>query len=170
MLTHSKLHHRRVPCSADSWVWWLSMQHEIDKSVALICRGHSFFSTNAELLDRYAACPTSAEVIQVQTDYLDQLARVPARIPGKYCTLSRISIACQYCIVHCFPAWQSASGVFITAEISCPCHVCFLLNFGLCSVYTEVVVCAWPAVMFVSVSKARDGVLSGAYRCRGQQC
>lgn len=75
------------------------MQHEINKSVALICRGHSFFSTNAELLDRYAACPTSAEVIQVQTDYLDQLARVPARIPnGKCCTLQD-----QHCMstLHC---------------------------------------------------------------------
>jgi hypothetical protein len=28
--------------------------------------GHSFFSTNDELLDRYAACDTAAEVIAVQ--------------------------------------------------------------------------------------------------------
>jgi len=44
-------------------------------------RGHSFLSTNEELLDRYAACPTSAEVIQVQTDYLDQLTNTPAKVP-----------------------------------------------------------------------------------------
>jgi len=47
----------------------------------LSCRGHSFLSTNEELLDRYAACPTSAEVIQVQTQYLDQLTNIPAKIP-----------------------------------------------------------------------------------------
>lgn len=34
-------------------------------------RGHSFLSTNAELLDRYAACATSAEVIATQQAYLD---------------------------------------------------------------------------------------------------
>ena len=44
-------------------------------------RGHSFLSTNEELLDRYAACPTSAEVIQVQTEYLDQLTNIPAKVP-----------------------------------------------------------------------------------------
>ena len=45
------------------------------------CRGHSFLSTNEELLDRYAACPSSVEVIQVQKDYLDQLANIPAKVP-----------------------------------------------------------------------------------------
>mmetsp|Transcript_42177 Transcript_42177/g.107842 ORF Transcript_42177/g.107842 Transcript_42177/m.107842 type:complete len:316 (-) Transcript_42177:125-1072(-) len=32
--------------------------------------GHSFFSTNAELLDRYAACSTSQDIIDTQTSYL----------------------------------------------------------------------------------------------------
>lgn len=50
------------------------------------CRGHSFLSTNEELLDRYATCPTSVEVIQVQNQYLEQLANVPAKVPdGKAC-------------------------------------------------------------------------------------
>lgn len=52
------------------------------------CRGHSFLSTNEELLDRYAACPTSAEVIQVQTQYLEQLANVPAKVPDGTAHLS----------------------------------------------------------------------------------
>jgi hypothetical protein len=33
-------------------------------------RGHSFFSTNAELLARYAACATAAEVIDTQQAYI----------------------------------------------------------------------------------------------------
>ena len=52
------------------------------------CRGHSFLSTNEELLDRYAACPTSTEVIQVQTQYLEQLANVPAKVPDGKALLS----------------------------------------------------------------------------------
>jgi len=32
--------------------------------------GHSFFSTNSELLDAYSACSTSAEVIEVQNSYI----------------------------------------------------------------------------------------------------
>ena len=50
--------------------------------VLRLYRGHSFFSTNAELLDRYAACATASEVIQVQTDYLDQLSQASARVPA----------------------------------------------------------------------------------------
>lgn len=37
------------------------------------CRGHSFLSLNEGLLERYADCTTSAEVIQVQNDYLESL-------------------------------------------------------------------------------------------------
>ena len=48
----------------------------------LKCRGHSFFSTNEELLDRYAKCPGSAEVIAVQTSYLDALHAAPRAVPG----------------------------------------------------------------------------------------
>ena len=36
-------------------------------------RGHSFLSTNRELLERYAACATSVEVIAVQQAYLDDM-------------------------------------------------------------------------------------------------
>ncbi|KAL0029542.1 hypothetical protein WJX79_003031 [Trebouxia sp. C0005] len=55
-----------------------------DAAISVLSRfkwGHSFLSTNEELLDRYAACPTSAEVIQVQTEYLDQLTNIPAKVP-----------------------------------------------------------------------------------------
>lgn len=45
-------------------------------------RGHSFFTTNEELLDRYAECPGSAEVIAVQTAYLDSLHAAPRSVPG----------------------------------------------------------------------------------------
>ena len=45
----------------------------------LPCRGHSFFSTNADLLERYAACPSAAEVIAVQTSFLEQLQNAPAK-------------------------------------------------------------------------------------------
>ena len=36
-------------------------------------RGHSFLSTNEKLLNSYAACGTSAEVISVQTAYLEAM-------------------------------------------------------------------------------------------------
>ena len=36
-------------------------------------RGHSFLSTNEELLQRYAACGTSAEVIAAQQAHLDAM-------------------------------------------------------------------------------------------------
>ena len=45
-------------------------------------RGHSFLSANEELLARYAACPTSAEVIAVQQAWLAQLQAPPRRTPG----------------------------------------------------------------------------------------
>lgn len=48
----------------------------------LLRRGHSFFSTNAELLDRYAACANASEVIQVQTEYLEQLTQASAKVPA----------------------------------------------------------------------------------------
>ena len=50
--------------------------------LCLYCRGHSFFTTNEELLDRYAECPGSAEVIEVQTSYLDSLHAAPRSVPG----------------------------------------------------------------------------------------
>ena len=45
-------------------------------------RGHSFLSANEELLARYAACPTSAEVIAAQAAYLAQLQAPPRPAPG----------------------------------------------------------------------------------------
>lgn len=36
----------------------------------LACRGHSFLSLNAGLLDRYAACETAADVIEAQNAFL----------------------------------------------------------------------------------------------------
>lgn len=45
-------------------------------------RGHSFLSANEELLARYAACPTSAEVIAVQAAYLAELQAPPRPSPG----------------------------------------------------------------------------------------
>ena len=45
-------------------------------------RGHGFFSANEELLERYAACPGSAEVIAVQGAYLEALQAPPPAIPA----------------------------------------------------------------------------------------
>lgn len=45
-------------------------------------RGHSFLSANEELLDRYAACATSAQVIAVQAAWLDALRAPPRPEPG----------------------------------------------------------------------------------------
>jgi pre-rRNA-processing protein TSR3 len=36
-----------------------------------LCRGHSFFSTNQQLLDKYAACATAADVISTQNAWLE---------------------------------------------------------------------------------------------------
>ena len=44
-------------------------------------RGHSFLSTNAELLERYADCATSAEVIDVQNQWLADLQAEPEPKP-----------------------------------------------------------------------------------------
>ncbi len=46
-------------------------------------------SANADLLDRYAACGTAQEVIQVQTSYLEHLqAKPPPEPEGKRPTLN----------------------------------------------------------------------------------
>jgi hypothetical protein len=45
-------------------------------------RGHSFLSANEELLDRYAACQSGAEVIQVQNQFLEQMQSAPRRNPA----------------------------------------------------------------------------------------
>lgn len=37
-------------------------------------RGHSFFSTNAELLEAYAACDSAADIIAAQNAWLEQAA------------------------------------------------------------------------------------------------
>jgi len=51
-------------------------------------RGHAFLSANADLLDRYAACNTAQEVIQVQTSYLEHLqAKPPPEPEGKHTIL-----------------------------------------------------------------------------------
>ena len=55
---------------------------------ALPCRGHSFFSTNADLLERYAACPSSAAVIEVQTSFLEQLQNAPPKAPDGGCVFT----------------------------------------------------------------------------------
>ncbi|EIE26892.1 DUF367-domain-containing protein, partial [Coccomyxa subellipsoidea C-169] len=57
--------------------------------------GHGFFSANEELLDRYASCPGSAEVIAVQTAYLSALDAAPRAVPTSESTLWLIdSVAC----------------------------------------------------------------------------
>ena len=43
--------------------------------------GHSFFSLNGELLDRYAACETAPAVIAAQTAYLAELRTRPLDVP-----------------------------------------------------------------------------------------
>ena len=45
--------------------------------------GHSFFSLNDELLQRYAACGTAEEVIAAQGEYLDSLQRQPRHADGE---------------------------------------------------------------------------------------
>lgn len=40
---------------------------------ALCRRGHSFYTTNAEILERYADCNTAAEVIAAQNAYLEEV-------------------------------------------------------------------------------------------------
>ena len=39
----------------------------------MLRRGHSFLSLNKELLDSYAACATSAEVVATQQQFLEEL-------------------------------------------------------------------------------------------------
>jgi pre-rRNA-processing protein TSR3 len=50
----------------------------------LVCwyRGHSFFSTNAELLERYAACATAAEVIEAQNAWLEEVTAAGPEWPS----------------------------------------------------------------------------------------
>ena len=50
-------------------------QHHLCRAHVLTARrrGHSFLSTNEELLNSYAACATSEEVIAVQTAYLEAM-------------------------------------------------------------------------------------------------
>jgi pre-rRNA-processing protein TSR3 len=45
--------------------------------------GHSFFELNDELLQRYAACSTAAEVIQTQQEYLESLTRKRSDVLGE---------------------------------------------------------------------------------------
>ena len=65
------------------------------KPSALPCRGHSFFSTNADLLERYAACPSSAAVIEVQTSFLDQLQNAPPKaLDGECVCTFYVTLSC----------------------------------------------------------------------------
>lgn len=81
-----------VACAAE--YQWCS---ERARPPALPCRGHSFFSTNADLLERYAACPSSAAVIEVQTSFLEQLQNAPPKAPdGKYVS--------TFCVMSCVTA------------------------------------------------------------------
>jgi len=43
-----------------------------------LLRGHSFFSLNGPLLERYAACANAVEVIEAQNKYLESLANESA--------------------------------------------------------------------------------------------
>ncbi|GFR50534.1 hypothetical protein Agub_g12804, partial [Astrephomene gubernaculifera] len=56
-----------------------------EEAVAVLSRfkwGHSFFSTNAELLSRYAACANAAEVIAAQNEYLSGGHPSAGALPG----------------------------------------------------------------------------------------
>lgn len=48
---------------------------------AMLLRGHSFMSLNAELLQQYAACETGADVVNVQMQWLEHLRSRPAPEP-----------------------------------------------------------------------------------------
>ena len=61
-------------------------------------RGHGFFSANEELLDRYASCPGSVEVIAVQTEYLDALKAAPRAAPTSELLLSFHMQTSQHCM------------------------------------------------------------------------
>jgi pre-rRNA-processing protein TSR3 len=50
---------------------WLSLHTHI---FSCTCRGHSFFSTNAELLEVYSHCNSAAEVIEAQNKWLEEAA------------------------------------------------------------------------------------------------
>lgn len=63
-------------------------------------RGHGFFSANEELLDRYASCPGSVEVIAVQTEYLDALKAAPRAAPTSMPLLPSSMHPLQYCLQH----------------------------------------------------------------------
>eukprot|EP00775_Hariotina_reticulata_P006808 gene6808-7024_t len=46
--------------------------------------GHSFFSTNAELLEAYSACNTAAEIIQAQNTLLSEVHNLEAITPKEW--------------------------------------------------------------------------------------
>ncbi len=48
--------------------------------------GHSFFEVNRELLDGYAACHTSTEVVAWQQEYLEKIQKEDAdeRLRGMF--------------------------------------------------------------------------------------
>jgi hypothetical protein len=57
--------------SGEQRLEWHCVLTECDKP-AVCCRGHSFFSTNAELLEAYSQCETAADVIAAQNAWLEQ--------------------------------------------------------------------------------------------------
>ncbi|DBA91586.1 TPA: hypothetical protein ACH3X1_003199 [Trebouxia sp. C0004] len=83
-------------------------------------RGHSFLSTNEELLDRYAACPTSAEVIQVQTEYLDQLTNIPAKVPDGKDYMSNMDLPPSSSDDDDFSGEEEAHDKAVSAEPNSP--------------------------------------------------
>lgn len=80
-------------------------------------RGHSFFSTNAELLEVYAACETAADIIAAQNKWLEEATagELWAGLSGvalcKACEgaaanlVASIASACFVRATRCRPGW-----------------------------------------------------------------
>ena len=99
-----------------------------------MCRGHSFFTTNEELLDRYAECPGSSEVIAVQTAYLDSLHAAPRYVPGAGVSNSCHRILARHLNVHMFANPSAVGAVVMTPRLSiqssCAGTVCSILHIA----------------------------------------
>lgn len=88
--------------------------------IRLCCRGHAFLSTNEELLDRYAACATSAEVITVQNEWLEQLQETSRQRhtaqEGKPIGVYPRAITCRL-LAFSRPEWGILAAVLLVADV-----------------------------------------------------
>ena len=109
-----------------------------------MCRGHSFFTTNEELLDRYAECPGSAEVIAVQTAYLDSLHAAPRSVPGAGVLRSCHPISASRPITVHIAGYAAAAGAALVTlcRLCCGSILCLCLAVTASSI--PHVALTWP--------------------------